>query len=109
MTMPNIDDFLDGMIDATDAILGDEISYKPSGGGWTTVRAFIDYGEVLRDLGGSAQAIDSEVTVTLSKRQAAAKPASASRLKLPKLSADPFRPINVRDLGDDWVFGVQRV
>jgi hypothetical protein len=105
--MVNIEDFTDALVDATDAALGDALAYKPAGGDYAPIRGFVDYGEALRDLGSGA-VIDTDITVTVSKRQVAAEPTAAARLVLPKLPGDAFRPFNVRDMGDDWRFAVKR-
>lgn len=106
MPLPSIEDFDDALIGATDEALGDTIAYKPAGGAFANVKAFVDYGETFRD-SGSGQFIDIEISVSMSKRQVSSKPGDSSRLKLPKVGDQAFKPISVRDMGDDWVFGVK--
>lgn len=103
----NINDFDDALIGGCDDMLGDTISYKPAGGVWGDAQAFVDYREAVIGI-GTGQAIDNDITVTLSKAQVPLKPGAGSRLKLPKAPGELFKPIAVRDMGDDWAFEVQR-
>lgn len=108
MAIPSIEDFTDLLFSTSDAALGDTISYKPAGGSFASVKAFVDYGEALRDAGGTGMIIDTDISVAVSKLEVAEEPKTGVRIILPKLPQVSFRPFNVRDMGQEWHFEVKR-
>lgn len=92
------------------AALGDAIQYKPAGGSFAPLRAYVDYGEALREI-ETGKIIDQEIGVEMLMADAAEKPSGACRVMLGRLPGLIFKPVNVMigRSGTHWAFGVVRV
>lgn len=92
------------------AILGDTIGFKPAGGAFADIKAYVDYGEGFRsaELAGF---IAGEVVIELLKADVPDKPGRNERLMLSRIPGKVFAPINVEhgSSGTHWRFGVQSV
>lgn len=94
-------------------ILGDTITYTPSGGSAQDILGMVEFDEEMAVGGHGAVATQSiEVEIDLEFR--AARPLDADRLQfpnVPSLAGRTFKPVNIRrnHTGDAWVFGVERV
>lgn len=94
-------------------ILGDTIAFSRSGGVATNVLGIVQYDEEMAG-GGNAAVVTQSISVEIDMEFCAARPAGSDRLSFPNialLSAHVFRPVNVRrnEIGDAWLFGVERV
>lgn len=110
-TLPRLSDIEADMLASCIDALGDAIAYKVSGGAWTSLRAYVDLGEDMRDI-GAGQVIEQAYTVEVMKTGAAkAKPGPATRVRISKVADTTFRPVNVRSSSDGlhWIFELEKV
>jgi hypothetical protein len=107
-TLPSLEDvFDDSLIAQVDDILGDTIRYRVAGGTYASVKAYVEYGEALRDI-STGRLIDQDNRVTIAKTLLPARPTAKDRIILRRSPDTEFKPINVEDAGDDWQLAVQR-
>lgn len=107
---PTLEDLTDEVLDATCmAALGDSVEYASNGSTFTAYRAYVDYGEALRDL-QTGQVIEQDITVEMLVSDIA-RPTSTARITLGRLSGLTFRPVNIRrdNSGTHWQFNVEKV
>jgi hypothetical protein len=111
MTGPRLEDMQDDDLDAACmAALGDTIRYKPVGGAYRTLSAYVSYADAIRDI-ETGQMIAQDITVDMLIADVPVKPSGQCRLTLARLSGLTFRPINVRrdNAGTHWQFEVEKV
>lgn len=91
------------------AALGDSVSYQPQGGGATPLKAYVDFGEALRDI-ETGTIVDQEISVEMRMADVPVRPNSACRLTFARIPGVTFKPINVMigSSGTHWKFGVAR-
>lgn len=106
MALPTLEDVFPTLLGA-DTILGDTISLGVDGGAFVPKKAFVDYGEMLRDV-ETGRVTEQDIRVEISKAACPARPDADTRILLPNLPNVSFRAVNVSDLGDDWRFEVKR-
>lgn len=109
-TGPNIEDHQDELDATCMAALGDSVQWKPEGGNYASLKAYVDYGEALRDI-QTGQVIEQDITVDILVSDLSARPSSGCRIKLGRLTGLVFRPVNVRRdrSGTHWQFNVEKV
>lgn len=92
------------------AILGDTIRYRPAGGSWLTLKAYVDHRDSATSFDGS-QVIAQDILVQALRSDIPVKPGSGARITLPKVPGKMFKPINVGNdvSGDYWEFALQAV
>lgn len=109
-TGPNLEDIQDDTLDATCmAALGDSVTYAADGSTFTAFKAYVDYGEALRDI-NSGQVIEQDITVDMLKSDIA-RPTSAARITLGRIAGATFKPVNIRldRSGSHWQFNVEKI
>ena len=110
MTRPTLEDMEAELGAACMSVLGNTIQYRPVGGAWAEMKAYVDYSD--EDLQvGQGELVAQAITVEVLKSDVLAKPTKDSRVQLAKRPAETFRPVNVRsdESGDYWVFELEKV
>jgi hypothetical protein len=108
---PTLEDLQDDILDATCmAALGDSIRYKPAGGSYFSIRAYVEYPEAIRDI-ETGSVIEQDITVDVLMTDVPARPSSACRVRLGRMAGLTFKPINIRRdrSGSHWQFDLEKV
>ena len=108
MALPTLESADVAMDAAALAVLGDELSFTPAGGGTPVTRGFVDYGERARDFGAAA-GIEQDIVVEL-PIDGIDRPSDGARITFPLFAGKIFKPrdVTIRD-GAFWRFGVKEV
>ena len=91
-------------------LLGDTITYKPSGGSARSFRAIVDYGDDVEQLSGS-QVVKGECAVEIPLTEAATRAeAEAAEYTLPRRPGQVFQAKNVMldKSGTNWLVVLKR-
>jgi len=107
MALPNINDLTTRLVATCDAMLGDTIRYKIAGGPFANVTAMVEYGRQIRDI-GTGQVVDLDHRVSIAKLVMPRRPLGNDRLILPDYPGISFKPVNVDEVGLDWIFEAVR-
>lgn len=102
--MSNLEDLTDE-IDATcDELVGETITYIPSGRAMLRPQAHVFYSDGNRDI-GAGQAIEQDIMIHIRKALLPTQPASGDRIQLKRHPGKTFRPTNptTDDSGTYWV------
>lgn len=90
--------------------LGDTIRFKPDGGAWATIHAYVDFSEQGRTI-EAGMVVEQNMLVTVLMRDVPVKPNANCRVTLRAVPGQTFKPANVaRDAsGTHWIFELVRV
>lgn len=111
MTEPALEDLEGSFLDEPCMnILGDTIQFKPSGGAYASLKAYVDYRDMAKGF-ESGQAIVQDMTAQILISSVGARPTGSDRITLPKISGKYFKPVNVRrdESGTHWEFELEEV
>lgn len=110
MAIPPLESVTAILDEKTVTLLGDSISYTPTGGAATPLKAFVDHSEESRDFGYSATTVQ-EMMFEIRIVDAPVRPDKAVRITLPKLPGLVWQPRDVKmnASGTMWRFGLKQV
>lgn len=100
---------LDARLNATTfTLLGDTVTYTPSGGSPLTIKAIVDYSDNIDRFGGT-QAVVGDNAVELARTDVAA-PTSTDELLLPKRAGQIYQPkhFTLDESGDNWLIVLKK-
>lgn len=89
-------------------ITGERITYIPQGQAALLPKAHVTYGDEIVDI-GAGQAVQQDITVSVSKLALPWMPRSADRVRVGQRPGVTFHPANPREdtSGHDWVFDLK--
>lgn len=108
-TGPTLEDH-DADLDQTCmAALGDSVRYMPEGDGFSPMRAYVEFGEALREV-ETGRVIEQDITVQILMTDVPDRPNGRCRIRLGRLPGLTFKPVNVRvdKTGTHWEFEVAK-
>lgn len=108
---PTLEDMQDAALDAVCmAALGDSIEYKPAGGQFATLRAYVEYPEAIRSI-ETGQIVEQEIVVEVLRSDVPVRPSGACLVRLGRYQGATFKPVNIRldRSGSHWQFEVVQV
>lgn len=108
--MSNLEDITDEIDDACDDLVGETITYIPSGRPILRPQAHVYYSDGERDI-GAGQAIEQDIMLHIRKTLIPTMPASGDRIRLKRHAGKTFRPTNptTDDSGAYWIVNVKEL
>ena len=91
-----------------DEVLGDTIRYRVRGGAFAEIKGEVEYREAMVDI-ATGQAVSQDFAIRIARALLPTRPSARDQLTIPGHANEIYRPVNVTESGDDWLFEVQRV